>query len=232
MSEEKSYMELSLLDNVHVLTLTNGMEENRFTEDIIHEYFNVLDRLESFEGNTALVVTSNDSKFWCNGINLNWFLNQPQSYYMKLADLLDRFFLRFALLNMPTIACMTGHTYAGGAILAATFDFRFMREDRGFFCYPEVDIQIPFTPIMHQVLELLPDRSVMTELLLTGKRIGGKEAKEKKIVADVCTAETLQQRSMELAGFLAKKDRKTYTSIKHGMRKPLIDSWKKIHEKL
>ncbi len=224
-------MELTLQDDVHVLTLTNGMEENRFTEDIIHEYFTVLDRLEAFDGNTALLVTSSDPKYWCNGINLNWFLTQPQSYYFQFADLLDRFYLRFALLNMPTVACLTGHTYAGGAILAATFDFRFMMEDRGFFCYPEVDIQIPFTPIMHQVLELLPDRFATAELLLTGKRIGGKEAKEKKVVVDACPADVLLQRSLELAGLLAKKDRKTYASIKHGMRRALVDAWKKINAK-
>ena len=221
-------MELTRQDDVHVLTLTNGMDENRFTEEIIHEYFAVLDQLEAYEGNTALVVTSNDPKFWCNGINLNWFLKQPPAYYLGFGDLLDRFLLRFALLNMPTVGCLTGHTYAGGALLAATFDFRFMREDRGFFCYPEVDIQIPFTPIMHQVLELLPDRFAVVEMLLTGKRIGGKEALEKKIVVDACSAGSLQQKSMGMAAFLAKKDRKTYATIKHGIRKALVDSWKGI----
>lgn len=219
-------LELSRDGHVHVLTLTNGAKENRFTEDVIVEYEAILGRLEAFEGDTALLVTSNDPKFWCNGIDLEWFMTKPPEYYRVFGDLLDRFFLRFALLNMPTVGCLTGHTFAGGAILAATFDFRFMRLDRGYFCYPEVDIRIPFTPIMHRILELLPDRYVATELLLTGKRIGGLEAREKRVVTDACPGDELLSKAMNLARILAGKDRKTYAAIKFGMRNHLIDTWR------
>jgi Delta3-Delta2-enoyl-CoA isomerase len=218
-------MELTRDGDVHVLTLINGSEENRFTEEVVHEYMAALGRLEAYEGDTALLVTSSDPKFWCNGINLQWFMAQPRDYYQTFADLLDRLFLRFALLNMPTVGCLTGHAFAGGAILATTLDFRFMRLDRGYLCYPEVDIRIPFTPLMHQVLKLLPDRSTAAELLLTGKRIGGREAQERRIVVDACSAEALPDRAMDLARSLAKKDRKTYAAIKLGMRKDLLDAW-------
>ena len=38
-------------------------------------------------------------------------------------------------------------------MLATCFDERIMREDRGYFCYPEVDIRIPFTPGMDALME-------------------------------------------------------------------------------
>jgi len=221
-----STMELTRDGDVHVLTLTNGTQENRFTEDVINEYEAALDALEAYEGNTALVITSNDPKFWSNGINLQWFMTQPPDYYPGFGRMLDKMFMRFALLNMPTLGCLTGHAYAGGALLAATLDFRFMRSDRGFFCYPEVDIRIPFTPIMHQVLDLLPDRLALTELLLTGRRISGIEAQAKQIVLAAYPAEELWGKAMEMARMLAIKDRRTYTTIKHNMRQALVNSWK------
>ena len=123
---------------------------------------------------------------------------------------------------MPTIGCLTGHVYAGGAILATTLDFRLMREGRGFFCFPEVDIKILFSPIMYEILRLLPDHYALNELVLTGKRVGGKEALAMKIVSAVYPEETLYDKAMALATELAKKDRRTYAHIKRGLRQALV----------
>ena len=53
-----------------------------------------------------------------------------------------------------------------------------MREDRGWFCFPEVDIQIPFSAAMHLVLESISNPQSMNQLLYTGRRIGGAEAEK------------------------------------------------------
>jgi len=215
-------MELTKEGAVYVLTLTNGAGANTLTEDVVGEYHDILDKLEASAENSALILTSSDQKFWCNGINLEWLLKQPHDYFPKFVELLDELFLRFSLLPMPTVGCLTGHVYAGGAILATTLDFRLMREDRGFFCFPEVDIKILFSPVMYDILRLLPDHYALNELVLTGKRIGGKEALTMKIVSSVYPGETLSDKSMELATSLAKKDRRTYAHIKRGLRQSLV----------
>jgi enoyl-CoA hydratase/carnithine racemase len=215
-------MELTKEGAVYVLTLTNGANANTLSEDVVGEYHDILDELEASTENSALILTSKDPKFWCNGINLDWLLKQPQDYFPKFVELLDELFLRFSLLPMPTVGCLTGHVYAGGAILATTLDFRLMREDKGFFCFPEVDIKILFSPVMYEILRLLPDHYALNELVLTGKRVGGKEALTMKIVSAVYPEETLYDKAMELAIALSKKDRRTYAHIKRGLRGALV----------
>jgi Delta3-Delta2-enoyl-CoA isomerase len=215
-------MELKKEGAVYILSLTNGAKANTFTEDVIFEYISLLDELEATPGNAALLITSPDPKFWSNGINLEWLVTKPAHYFLQFASLLDKFFLRFALLNMPTVGCLTGHTYAAAALLAATLDFRVMRADRGFFCYPEIDINIPFSPIMQQILKLLPDQQALTELVLTGRRVGGEEALKMKIISAIYSEDTLFPKALEMAQFLSLKDRKTYTKIKRGMRSNLV----------
>jgi Delta3-Delta2-enoyl-CoA isomerase len=214
-------MELKKEGTVYILSLTNGAKANTFNEDVIREYNAILDELAAAPGNAALVITSTDPKFWSNGIDLEWAITKPADYFPQLAFLLDKLFLRFALLNMPTVGCLTGHTYAGAALLAATFDFRLMRADRGFFCYPEIDIKIPFSPIMTQILKLLPDQQAVTELVFTGKRIGGEEALKMKIVSAIYPGDILFPKALEMAKFLSQKDRKTYARIKRDMRSNL-----------
>jgi enoyl-CoA hydratase/carnithine racemase len=215
-------MELTKQGAVYVLTLINGANANTLTEDVVGEYHDILDELEASAESSALILTSSDPKFWCNGINLEWLLKQPHDYFPKFVELLDELFLRFSLLPMPTVGCLTGHVYAGGAILATTLDFRLMREDRGFFCFPEVDLKILFSPVMYDILRLLPDHYALNELVLTGRRIGGKEALTMKIVSAIYPEETLNNKAMELAMSLAKKDRRTYAHIKRGLRKSLV----------
>ena len=218
-----STMQLTREGAVYLLTLTNGEFENTLTTDVLGEYEAALDELEAANGNTALVLTSSDPKFWCNGINLQWLQAQPPDCFPKLAAMMDQMFLRLALLNMPTIGCITGHAYASGAVLAAAMDFRLMREDRGFFCFSEIDVKIPFPPLLYEIILPLCDPATMRELLLTGRRLTGKEALSAKIVSAIHPAEDLFPKAMEMAEALSRKDRETYATIKHGMKRRLVE---------
>jgi Delta3-Delta2-enoyl-CoA isomerase len=218
-----STMQLTREGAVYLLTLTNGELANTLTADVLGEYEAALDELEVATGNAALVLTSSDPKFWCNGINLQWLQTQPPDCFPKLAAMMDRMFLRLALLNMPTIGCITGHAYAGGAVLAAAMDFRLMRKDRGFFCFSEIDVKIPFPPFLYEIILPLSDPATMRELLLTGRRLTGKEALAGKIVSAIHPAESLFPKAMELAQALSRKDRETYATIKRGMKRRLVE---------
>ena len=214
-----STMNLRLEDNIHILTLTNGDNENSFTLEVLKEYLAVFDEVEAYAGNTALVVTSDHEKTWSNGINLPWMMSLKGDELKNFVETLEEVFYRLAMLNMPTIGCITGNCYAGGAILATAFDFRVMRSDRGRFCYPEVNIKIPFTEMMIDIIDLLPNKHALKHMALTGIAKTGSECLEDNIVDALFPQESLQQGALEYAKELAKKDRPTFTTIKHSMRK-------------
>ncbi len=90
-------------------------------------------------------MTTADSKFYSNGLDLDWLgahSDQGDWYVGRVQGLLAR----VLTLPVPTAAAVVGHAFGAGAMLATAHDFRVMRDDRGFFCFPEVDIRIPFTP--------------------------------------------------------------------------------------
>ena len=85
-------------------------------------------------------------------------------------------FERVLALPVPSVAAIQGHAFAGGGMLALAHDFRVMRADRGFFCLPEVDINIPFSRGMSGLIQGRLSKKTAHEAMTTGKRYGGGDA--------------------------------------------------------
>lgn len=215
-------LELRKDDSVYVVTMNDREQSNTFTAETFAQHHGILDEIEASTGNCSIVLTSSDPKSWCQGINLEWLRAQPPQYEPEFKSLMDAFLVRWALLGLPTVGCLTGHTFAGGAILAAAMDFRLMREDRGWFCFSEVDVKVPLTNTMHEIVDLLPNHQALRDLLLTGKKIGGKEAVDQGIVDAAHSQEILFEKCMDVARMLASKDRSTYGTIKRRMRRQIV----------
>src|SRR5271166_4159056 len=159
-------------DDVFVLDLGDG--ENRFNADSLDALEGYLDEVEAAPAPRALVTTAT-GKCWSNGLDLDWMAAQGDAvgpFVVRVHALLAR----MLELGAPSVAALQGHTIAAGAMLALAHDQRVMRADRGFFCLPEIDINIPFTPGMSALIAArLPIRTAH-EALTTGRRYGGTDA--------------------------------------------------------
>jgi enoyl-CoA hydratase/carnithine racemase len=81
-----------------------------------------------------------------------------------------------------------------------------------------VNIKIPFTPVMTEIIRLLPDQQALRDLALIGKAVGGEEAKQMKVADSIHSEEELLPAAMAFAEMMAQKDRSTYRAIKHRLR--------------
>jgi enoyl-CoA hydratase/carnithine racemase len=161
---------LEYQDTIAVLTL--GDDENRFSPDVL-DALNA--QLDDVTDNAQALVTTGTGKFYSNGLDLDWLGangDRLNWYVGRVQELLNRI-LTFP---RPTVAAVNGHAFGAGAMLAVAHDYRIMRDDRGYFCFPEVDIHIPFTPGMAALIQAkLPPQTAVTAMT-TGHRYGGPEA--------------------------------------------------------
>lgn len=195
---------------VRVVRMTNG--ENRFHPRLLDALEAVLGQVETDEGPGALVLTGS-GKFFSNGLDLDYMAANPDEAERTLARV-HALFARVLGLEVPPIAAINGHAFAAGAMLAVCFDQAVMRLDRGWFCFPEADLGLPFTPGMNALIGARLSPPVAHEAMVLARRYTGPEALAAGIVADVVPEDDLLDQAVARAAALAGKPRQAVAAIK------------------
>lgn len=207
-------------DDVFVLRL--GEDENLINPDFLARAHAALDEVERAPEPRAL-VTVGHGKFYSNGLDLAWMGAHP-SGIVELVEGMHELFIRLLELPVPTVAAINGHAFAGGAMLALSHDLRVMRADRGYFCLPEIDGRLAFSPGLSDLVAARLAPQVAQEAMLTGRRYPGPEARELAIVDRVADADDVLPQALAMAAPLATKDAATYATIRRRLHRHVISS--------
>jgi enoyl-CoA hydratase/carnithine racemase len=205
-----------------ILVLDLGDTENRFHPDWIASVNAALDEVEQAEGARAL-VTAATGKFFSNGLDLEWLMahsDQFHDYVIAVHEL----FARVLSLPVITVAALQGHTFAAGAMLSLAHDFRVMRADRGFWCLPEAEINIPFTPGMSALIQARLTPQAAHEAMTTARRYGGGDALAAAIVDRAVDEDAVRPTAIEIAREQTSKAGPTLGTIKSRMYARVLDA--------
>lgn len=198
---------------VAVLWLGDG--DNRLGPDAVAELNALLDEVEA--GPAGALVTSAGGKIWSNGLDTDWFAANLHQVGPAL-QVVEQLFARVLAFPVPTVAALQGHTFAGGAMLALAHDLRVMRADRGFFCLPEVDLGVAFTPGMTALLRSRLGPQTAHAAMVLAQRFGGPDALAAGIVDVTADSEdAVLERAVAVAASVAGKDRATLAAIKRSL---------------
>jgi len=187
--------------DVFILQLDDG--ENRLSPSTLDEVSEALQTIEDAEGPKAL-VTCGTGKFFSNGLDLDHLAANPNDLGPYLFRV-HRLFSRILSLPCATVAAQNGHTFAAGAMLAICHDHRVMREDRGYWCLPEVDLGMPFTDGMNALIPARIPLMTAHEAMVTGRRYTGADALAAGIVQELAAEDQVLPRAVEVAQSLAGK---------------------------
>lgn len=171
-------------DGVRVVRMDHG--ENRFGPDVVPA---LLGALEDAAATPGPLVLTGTGKFFSNGLDLDAFQGADRAVVRGVFDGVHR--ILAALLRHPglTVAAINGHAFGGGAIMAGTCDLRVMRADRGFLCFPEVDLGMAMSTEFDAVIRDGYPAGPLRRALLTGARLGGSRAREEGLVDAVADGE-------------------------------------------
>ncbi len=207
------WLEEKIEAGVTVLTM-NYENENRMSGPFTKELREALAGLERDEQVKAVVVTGGHEKFFSNGLDLNWMGQQDKETLNSFMLDVTRLLKETALFGKPLIGAINGHTFGLGTIWASGFDFRIMREDRGWVCFPEMDINIPFLPGMIAICEHGLGKRTFREMAWSAKRYPGPEAVAVGWAREAVAKDEVLPSSIELARFMAQKAQPAFALTK------------------
>jgi enoyl-CoA hydratase/carnithine racemase len=204
---------------IFVLDLGDG--ENRFDPGWVAGFDEALGVVAATPGPRAL-VTCATGKFWSNGLDLSQAT--PGCGFAAFLISVHHLFARVLALPVPTVAAIQGHCFAAGAVAALAHDFRVMRADRGFFCLPEIDIQLAFTPGMSALIQARLPVTTAHTAMTTGRRYGGHDALAAGIVDEIADEGKVLDAAVAMARPLAGKAGPTLGAIKAVMYRAALRS--------
>jgi enoyl-CoA hydratase/carnithine racemase len=206
---------------VFVLRVDDG--ENRFRADSIAAWNQALDEVEKADGPKALVTTGT-GKFYSNGLDLEWMRAtpgiDPGAYIRDVLAIMGRVLIFPAY----TVAAINGHAFGAGSQLSLGHDYRVMREDRGYWCMPEIDMKAWLHPGMTAIIQARVPRQVAHELIVTGTRYPAPLAQSKRIVDEAVGEGEVVSRAIEVAAGFASKADPAMSALKRGMYEGVLEA--------
>jgi enoyl-CoA hydratase/carnithine racemase len=207
------YVQFELTRGVAVLRL-NRPKANAMNRAMISEMTEAFAEAE-LEAR-AIVWSSAIPRFFSAGFDVNEVFAYDQAAMQDFLVEFSALQQRVLHSKRPTVAALPGQTYAGGAILALSCDFRVMADGPYGFALTEVNIGVDLPVEIFHLLAAAVGVPRARSMFLTGDPLTTEDARTSGLVSLVPDGEA-EPRAIDLARRLADKPPETYAAIKRTM---------------
>ncbi len=205
------------LDHVLILSLARG-KANALNHALVTELHSAITAAAANESVRALVLASARPQFFSAGFDVREVFQYDRAgmedFFGGFIDLYE------SLYNFPKplVGALSGHTFAGGAILASACDFRIMAQGDFGFALNEINLGLALPPNVRRMLIAAVGVARAREILLFGDPLTPARALEIGLVREIAPPEQVRDRALQSAGQLAAKPPNAFRMIKESLR--------------
>jgi enoyl-CoA hydratase len=196
---EYEYVLSSVDGPVGIVTLNRPRQLNALAGPLMHELVDALERHDTDEAVRAIVITGGPAVF-AAGADIREMADA------SAVDMLQRntvgLWDRVKKISKPLIAAVAGYALGGGCELAMLCDLIVAGENAR-FGQPEINIGLIPGAGGTQRLTRTVGKYVATDMVLTGRMLGGEEAFQRGLVARVVPQELIVEEAVRLGKLLA-----------------------------
>ena len=177
-----------------ILSLNNGKAEvitiqtnsqNSLTPQNMQELGDILEEIQKEDSIKGVVITSENPKFFCNGLDAETLLSTPSEELVEAVGGICILFGRMLRFDKPVVTEVTGHAMGGGAVITIVSDYKYMLESGCRIGFTEVMVGLPLPGMFVYKIQDVIHPTKISEVCLESGTYKGKEAKEIGLIDEV-----------------------------------------------
>lgn len=207
----------------YTIVQLNRGKVNAINREMVEELREIVRQLETKDSCKG-VILSGQPHYFSAGLDLVELIeyDKPQ---------IDGFFTAFASLynellqfKKPLIAAITGHSPAGGCVLAITADNRYMAKGEKYVIgLNEVAVNIQISQNLTEAYAFWMGEGLAHRYILEGKLLNGNEALAAGLVDELLPLDALLERAEKQMKHYLRADQEILKNTKQKLRKHLLD---------
>ncbi len=206
----------SVSGNVASVTLNRG-KVNPINEELTQELSACFNEYSDDNNIKAVVITGNPV-FFSFGLDIPEFLGYSKDDFTRFVGKFADLYTQIFLFKKPLIAALSGHTIAGGFMLATACDYRIMVTGKARMSLNEITFGSSLFPGSAEMLKYCVGQRNAEIISYTGAMFSAEEAAKMGLVDKVCDSANLLTESGNTALEFVSRYGPAFESIKKLMR--------------
>jgi len=215
-------IKVSVKDRLATITLNRG-KSNALNRELITELDDMLKNI-SADDNIGGVILTGTAPFFSAGLDLVELYNYNEEEAKSFFNLFFGFTANLVSFKKPIVSAISGHSPAGGCVIALACDYRVMAEGQYIIGLNEVPVGIIVPNSIFQLYAFWIGQAEASRSLLTGKLYNPEEALKVGLIDEIVKNESLLTAAERKIKKFMELESNTWSQSKLNIREKLIAS--------
>ena len=211
---------LSIKDKTAIIGLDRG-KSNAINAEMVAELHQMIINIENDNNIGGLIITGKEG-FFSAGLDLIELYDYDENKIKEFWNNFLEFVTALASFKKPLISAISGHSPAGGCVLAICSDYRIMAEGKFIIGLNEVPVGIIVPEGIFHLYSFWIGNANASQFLLDGKLLGCEEALKYGLINEVVNPLSLMSVAEKKMQQYLQYDRTTWQQSKLNIRKELL----------
>ncbi len=215
-------LEITYKDEYAIVKMNRG-KVNAINFEMVQELRDTFHEMEE-DTNVKGVILTGQPHYFSAGLDLIELLQYDKSKIRDFFTSFSALYLELVQFRKPFISAISGHSPAGGCVLAITSDNRYMADsDTYVIGLNEVAVHIQISQNLTEVYAFWMGEGLASRYILEGKLLTAKEALAAGLVDELVPLEDVLERAEKQIKVYMRADQEILINTKRKLRKHLLD---------